>query len=88
MCPHVVAEICLKARAGAEGAVRAPRISALARAKGPILFMRIMATRYQGCQRGLRSGVGIINSLCELTGSKGRINDHRDNLWPNWLPSL
>jgi hypothetical protein len=50
--------------------------------------MRIMVTPYQGSKRGLRSGVGIINSLCELTGAKGRINDHRDNLWPNWLPSL
>jgi hypothetical protein len=47
-----------------------------------------MVTRYQGSKRGLRSGVGITNSLCKLAGSKGRINDHRDNLWPNWLPSL
>ena len=71
MCPQFVAGICLKARAGAEGAVKTPRISALARAIGPILFTRIMATRYQGCQRGLRSGVGITNSLCKLAGLKG-----------------
>ncbi len=88
MCPQFVAGICLKVRAGAEGAVNNPRINAPARAKGPILFMRIMVTPYQGSKRWLRSGVGIINSLCELTGAKGRINDHRDNLWPNWLPSL
>ena len=88
MCPHVVAGICLKVRAGAAGAVNRPRINAPARAKGPILLMRIMVKRYQGSHRGLRSGVGITNSLCKLTGSKGRINDHRDNLWPNWLPSL
>jgi hypothetical protein len=47
-----------------------------------------MVTRYQGSKRGLRSGMGKINSLCKLAGSKGRINDHRDNLWPNWLPSV
>ena len=88
MCPQFVAGICLKARAGAEGAVNNPRINAPARAKGPILFTRIMVTRYQGSKRELRSGVGITNSLCKLAGSKGRINDHRDNLWPNWLPSL
>jgi hypothetical protein len=47
-----------------------------------------MVTRYQGSSRGLRSGVENSNSLWKLAGWKGRINDHRDNLWPNWLPSL
>ena len=88
MCPQFVAGICLKESAGAAGAVNNPRINAPARAKGPNLFKRIMVTRYQGAKRGLRSGVGNINSLCKLAGPQGRINDHRDNLWPKWLPSL
>jgi hypothetical protein len=88
MCPQFVAGICLKVRAGAEGAVNNPRINAPARAKGPIFFKRIMVTRYQGSSRGLRSGVENSNSLWKLAGWKGRINDHRDNLWPNRLPSL
>ena len=71
MCPQLVAGICLKVNAGADGVVSNPRISAPARAKGPILLMRIMVKRYQGSQRGLRSGVGNTNSLCNLTGRKG-----------------
>ena len=68
MWPQVVAGICLKASAGAEGAVNRARINAPARAKGPIFLMRIMVTRYQGSKRGLRSGVGNIYSLCKLAG--------------------
>jgi glutaredoxin len=58
-------------RAGAVGVVKSERTSAPTRAKGPILLMRIMAKRYQGSQRGLRSGVGNTNSLCKLTGRRG-----------------
>ncbi len=71
MWPQLVAGICLKLSAGADGAVKSARINAPARAKDPILLMRIMAKRYQGSKRGLRSGVGIVSSLCKLTGGKG-----------------
>ena len=73
MCPQLVAGICLKVSAVEDGVVSNPRMSAPARAIDPILLLRIMAKRYQGSQRGLRSGVGNNRSLCKLTGRKGQL---------------